>query len=62
MVILYRNINSLFENKLIKNCICGWVDVLKEIIGHYFSYRVAGPENAILLPQKIKSIESTGHG
>jgi hypothetical protein len=23
-------VNSLFENKLIKNCICGWVDILKE--------------------------------
>jgi hypothetical protein len=23
-------VNGLFENKLIKNCICGWVDYLKE--------------------------------
>jgi hypothetical protein len=23
-------VTSLFENKLIKNCICGWVDILKE--------------------------------
>jgi Beta-ketoacyl synthase, N-terminal domain len=23
-------VNGLFENKLIKNCICGWVDILKE--------------------------------
>ena len=23
-------VNTLFENKLIKNCICGWVDILKE--------------------------------
>jgi hypothetical protein len=23
-------VNSLFENNLIKNCICGWVDILKE--------------------------------
>jgi hypothetical protein len=23
-------VNYLFENKLIKNCICGWVDILKE--------------------------------
>jgi hypothetical protein len=23
-------VNGLFENKLIRNCICGWVDILKE--------------------------------
>jgi hypothetical protein len=23
-------VNGLFDNKLIKNCICGWVDILKE--------------------------------
>jgi hypothetical protein len=23
-------VNGLFDNKLVKNCICGWVDILKE--------------------------------
>ncbi len=27
---MYAYVNGLFGNKLIKNCICGWVDILKE--------------------------------
>jgi hypothetical protein len=41
-------VNSLFENKLIKNCICGWVDILKEDYrAMLFLVETGNPENAI---------------
>src|SRR5664279_189907 len=30
VIFITEFLNSLFGNKLIKNCICGWVDILKE--------------------------------
>lgn len=42
-------VKGLFENKLIKNCICGWVDFLKEDYrAIVFLVETDGPENALL--------------
>jgi hypothetical protein len=41
-------VNGLFENKLIKNCICGWVDILKEDYrAILFLVETDHPENAM---------------
>lgn len=41
-------VNGLFESNLVKNCICGWVDILKEDY-HAFLFLVEtdNPENAM---------------
>jgi hypothetical protein len=57
-------VNGLFENDLIKNCICGWVDVLKE------DYRVAlflvendGPDHAIgFTGENLNKLNEKEHG
>jgi hypothetical protein len=39
-------VNSLFENKLIKSAICGWVDILNEAYrAHLFLVEMEAPEN-----------------
>ena len=57
-------IRSLFENRLIKNCICGWVDILKEdYYALLFLVETTGPENAMLFTaDNINQLNQPEHG
>jgi len=59
-----KYVNSLFENKLIKNCICGWVDFLKEDYrALLFLVETSGPENAITFTaDKLNQLNQQEHG
>jgi hypothetical protein len=59
-----KYVNSLFENKLIKNCICGWVDFLKEEYrALLFLVETSGPENAIAFTaDKLNQLNQQEHG
>jgi hypothetical protein len=61
---IVKYVNGLFENKLIKNCICGWVDILKE------DYRVllflvepAEPEDTLnFTAENLNQLNQQEHG
>ena len=59
-----KYVNSLFENKLIKNCICGWVDFLKEDYrALLFLVETSGTENAITFTaEKLNQLNQQEHG
>jgi len=59
-----KYVNSLFENKLIKNCICGWVDFLKEDYrALLFLVETSGTENAITFTaDKLNQLNQQEHG
>lgn len=47
-IFMAEYVTGLFENNLIKNCICGWVDILKEDYrAMLFLVEMDSPENAI---------------
>lgn len=58
-----KYVKGLFENKLIKNCICGWVDILKEDYQSLlFLVEPAGPENAMAFTaEKLNQLNQPGH-
>jgi hypothetical protein len=57
-------VNGLFENKLIKNCICGWVDILKEDYrALLFLVETDSPENAITFTaDNLNQLNQQDHG
>ncbi|HET7000301.1 MAG TPA: hypothetical protein VFI33_03290 [Puia sp.] len=59
-----KYVNGLFENKLVKNCICGWVDILKEDYrALLFLVETGGPENAIAFTEdKLNQLNQQEHG
>jgi len=59
-----KYVNSLFENKLIKNCICGWVDFLKEEYrALLFLVEPSGSENAIAFTaDNLNQLNQQEHG
>jgi hypothetical protein len=57
-------VNGLFENNLIKNCICGWVDILKEDY-HAFLFLVEtdNSENAMAFTaENLNQLNQKEHG
>jgi hypothetical protein len=61
---IVKYVNSLFENKLIKNCICGWVDILKDDYrAILFLVEMAGPENAMTFTsENLNQLNQQEHG
>jgi hypothetical protein len=59
-----KYVKGLFENKLIKNCICGWVDILKEDYkALLFLVETAGPEHAMsFTAEKLNQLNQPEHG
>jgi hypothetical protein len=59
-----KYVNGLFENKLIKNCICGWVDILKEEYrALLFLVEAAGSENTMTFTaEKLNQLNQQEHG
>jgi hypothetical protein len=59
-----KYVRNLFENKLIKNCICGWVDILKEDYhALLFLVETTSPENAKLFTaDNINQLNQLEHG
>jgi hypothetical protein len=57
-------VTGLFENKLIKNCICGWVDILKEDYrALLFLVETAGSENTMTFSaEKLNQLNQQEHG
>ena len=57
-------VNSLFVNKLIKNCICGWVDILKEDYrAMLFLVETGNAENAITFTSdNLNQLNQQDHG
>lgn len=57
-------IRNLFENSLVKNCICGWVDILKEDYhALLFLVETTGPENAMLFTaDNLNQLNLPEHG
>jgi hypothetical protein len=57
-------VNSLFENKLIKNCICGWVDLYKENYrAILFLVETDGPERAMpFTAENLNHLNLSEHG
>ena len=57
-------VNGLFENQLIKNCICGWVDILKEDYrALLFLVESDNPENAIpFTAEQMNQLNQLEHG
>jgi hypothetical protein len=57
-------VNGLFENNLIKNCICGWVDILKEDYrALLFLVETDSPENAITFTaDNLNQLNQQDHG
>jgi hypothetical protein len=60
----FKGENALFENKLIKNCICGWVDILKEEYrALLFLVETAGSENTMTFSaEKLNQLNQQEHG
>jgi len=59
-----KYVTSLFENKLINNCICGWVDFLKEDYrALLFLVETSDAENAITFTaDKLNQLNQQEHG
>jgi hypothetical protein len=59
-----KYVNGLFENKLVKNCICGWVDILKENYrALLFLVETAGAENTMAFTaEKLNQLNQQEHG
>ena len=59
-----KYVTGLFENKLIKNCICGWVDFLKEDYrALLFLVEAVGAENAITFTgDTLNQLNQQEHG
>ena len=59
-----KYVTALFANKLIKNCICGWVDILKEDYRAFvFLVESAGSENAMTFTaDKLNQLNQQEHG
>ncbi len=59
-----KYVHGLFENKLVKNCICGWVDILKEDYrALLFLVEMAGPEDAMpFTAEKLNQLNQQEHG
>jgi hypothetical protein len=57
-------VNGLFENNLIKNCICGWVDILKEDYrAILYLVEMDSPENAIPFgTEQMNQLNQKDHG
>jgi hypothetical protein len=57
-------VTSLFENKLIRNCICGWVDILKEEYrALLFLIETDSPENSIpFTAENMNQLNQKDHG
>jgi hypothetical protein len=57
-------VNGLFENKLIKSCICGWVDILKEEYrAILFLIETDNPENAMsFTADHLNQLNQLDHG
>jgi hypothetical protein len=57
-------VNGLFENKLIKTGICGWVDILKEDYrAHLFLIEMETPENGMAFTaENLKQLNQQEHG
>ena len=58
-----KYVTALFINKLIKNCICGWVDILKEDYrALLFLVESTGPENAMTFTaEKLNQLNQQEH-
>ena len=61
---IVKYVNNLFENKLIKNCICGWVDILKDDYrAILFLVETDGPENAMkFTSDNLTQLNQQEHG
>ena len=61
---IVKYVNGLFENKLIKNCICGWVDILKEDYrALLFLVETAGSKNAMTFTaDNLNQLNQQEHG
>ena len=59
-----KYVTALFANKLIKNCICGWVDILKEDYrALLFLVETAGSENAMTFTaDNLNQLNQQEHG
>ena len=57
-------VNSLFDNKLIRNCICGWVDIFKEDYrAILFLAESDNPQNAIpFTAENMNQLNQLDHG
>ena len=57
-------VNGLFDNKLINNCICGWVDILKEEYrALLFLVEKDGPETGrAFTADQVNQMNQTDHG
>ena len=61
---IVKYVTGLFENKLVKNCICGWVDILKEDYrALLFLVEITGLENAMAFTaEKLNQLNQQEHG
>jgi hypothetical protein len=61
---IVKYVNNLFENKLIKNCICGWVDILKDDYrAILFLVEMVGPESAMnFTSDNLTQLNQQEHG
>ena len=59
-----KYVTVLFENNLIKNCICGWVDILKEDYqALLFLVETTGPENVMAFTaDTLNQLNQQEHG
>jgi hypothetical protein len=59
-----KYVSGLFENNLIKNCICGWVDILKEDYrALLFLVETTGPEKVMTFTaDKLNQLNQQEHG
>lgn len=57
-------VNSLFDHKLVKNCICGWIDILKEEYrAILFFVESDSPEKSIPFnPENMNQLNQADHG
>ncbi len=57
-------VNGLFDNNLIKNCICGWVDILKEDYrAILFLVEDGGPETGLAFTaENLNQLNKQDHG
>jgi len=57
-------VNGLFENELIRNCICGWVDYLKEDYrALLFLVETDDPENSMAFTaDNLNKLNQSDHG
>jgi hypothetical protein len=61
---IVKYVSTLFENKLLKNCICGWVDFLKEEYrALLFLVETSDTENAMTFTaDKLNQLNQQEHG